>query len=658
MNKKAGSVTTKGGELDMSIKPTDDFFNFVNGTWRAQNPIPPTEKSWGSFDILQKKNLQELRVILEELRRGVADVSDREVSLLRGYYVSAMDAQTCNDLGVGPLLPVFQRIDAIQTIEEMVLLVAQFHRDGISALFPLYAYRNLVEADVVEFALGQGVFGLPDKIYYVSSDKHMQDMRRAYEKHVQAMFLLSGLSRKEAHDSGRIVLEIETAFASASRTSTELRQIEKTLNPRTLEELERDAPAVPWQRYFKELGAVPPERLNVEVPEFVIALSHMLEAVPLSKWKAYLRWMALLSCAGALSDDFVKERFNFYGRVLSGVKKMKPRWERVIPDVNNSVGEILGKLYVKRHFSEASKMRVRAIVQHLRKAYEARIASRPWMGEATKERARAKLRAVEEKIGYPDTWRDYTSLELPGGSYLENRFAVNRFDFDYMLSKVGKPQNREEWYCPPQTVNAFFEGLLVSITFPAAVLQPPFFDPDADEATNFGAIGMIIGHELTHGFDDQGAKFDAKGYLKDWWTPEDRAAFEERAREFTKQIGTYRIVDDIHANGELTLGEAVADLGGITLAYHAMQEYFKEHGRPENVDGSTPEQRFFFGLARAWRDIVRDEHLRESAVTDPHLPPYWRINGMLSNMTEFFSAFDGGPGDKMWRPVNERVEIW
>ncbi|MBI4121142.1 MAG: M13 family metallopeptidase [Parcubacteria group bacterium] len=645
-------------ELDGNVKPTDDFFQFANGKWAERHAIPATESIWGPFHILWKKNLERLRILLEDISEGRVEEGGRELVLLRDYYRTAMDRAMANALGSSPLTPFFDDVNAVATIQDIVALMARFRKAGIGGPWTVTAYRDLKEGDLVKLSFGQGGLGLPEKTYYLSDDPATRKVRDAYRKHVEKMFRLANIEG-DARESADTIMEIETALARVSRTNAELRQIENIYNERTIPALEREVPGVNWRMYLSELGAPPLDTVNIEVPEFMSTVSSLFQSIPLQKWKVYFSWRIITSGASFLSDAFAREQFNFWGKVVSGTKRMQPRWRRVAHDIDGTVlGEVLGKFYIQRHFSESAKDYVRTMVAYVKEAFKERVSSRPWMGEATRAMAIRKLDAVKEKVGYPDTWRDSSRLQLTNASYYENSVQVSRFEFEDMLSKVGKPADRQKWFCSPQTVNAFFEEELVSMTFPAGILQPPFFDPERDEAVNFGAIASIVGHELTHGFDDQGRKFDENGHLEDWWTPEDKEAFLERTRAFEAQIGTYRIIDDVYANGALTIGETVADLGGLVLAFYAMQKFFAEKGRPRLVNGLTPEQRFFLGYALIERSKFREERLREIAITDPHLPSYWRVNGVLSNMSEFFDAFNGGPGDKMWRPENERIEIW
>jgi putative endopeptidase len=505
--------------------------------------------------------------------------------------------------------------------------------------------------------VGQSGLGLPDRDDYFDDSSKAVRIREQYREHVAAMLKLLGPTDDSASQTVRAVMDIETELARASMTRVQLRDPEAQYNKMSLDELSSAAPNVPWVDYFQGLGIAQTGDIIVAQPLFLKAVSSLMAKTPIEDLRRYLEWCLIRSTAGFLSDGLAQKNFDFYGTVLNGQPEMKPREERVAMVIDDLLGEAIGQLYVERHFSPEAKRKINELVDHLFSAYRERIKGLDWMGPETKEKALVKLDRIARKLGYPDKWRDYGPLTVERDSYLANWRRGYEFEFNRMVAKLGKPVDRNEWLMTPPTVNAYYHPVMNEIAFPAGIMQPPFFDPDADDAVNYGGIGAVIGHELTHGFDDEGGKFDADGNLKEWWTEEDRKRFEARAKKLAEQYSGYIAVDDVKVNGELTLGENIADLGGVVLAYDAFREYQK--GKPDDlIDGFTPDQRFFLGFAQTERMHARDDTARQLARTDPHSPSVYRVNGVVVNVDAFHDAFGTKPGDALYKEPEARIRIW
>ena len=514
------------------------------------------------------------------------------------------------------------------------------------------------KSEETTFHLWQCKLILPDREYYLNSDRKSKEIRKQYVRYIVRMLDLAGYSSTDARKAARIILGVETRLAKVSRSRAALREVEKQYHKMTPQALAALTPEILWAHYFSAMGMPALKTIIVGQPEFFQTVSSMASSISLEYWKIYLAWYVLDGSAGFLSDKFVRERFRFHGTVISGMTQMKPRWKRVVMTIDAAMGEALGKLYLKTHFSVRAKKSVDTLVDHIIKAYAKRIRKLDWMSTKTKKRALDKLTKISRKIAYPDRWRDYRALEVKNDSYLENFFRAQRFESKRLLAKIGKPLDRHEWLMTPPTVNACYQASRNEITFPAGILQPPFFDPDAFEAVNYAGIGSVIGHELTHGFDDQGSKFDEKGNMREWWFREDRKKFIKHAEVLVRQSNQYVATDDIHVNGRLTLGENIADLGGLVIAYDAFKDAVKGKKLPETIDGFTPDQLFFLGFAQIERGHTRPEEQRRLATIDPHSPDRYRINGPPSNMREFYGAFGVKFGSRMFRRSKNRAKIW
>ncbi len=642
--------------FETSVKPGDDFFQYVNGKWIEQNPIPPEYSKWGAFQKLRDDNLVALRDILDELTKQKEPLTE-ERRKLRDFYRTAMDEAAVEQQGAKPLSAELERIAKVKTSDDLITEVGRLRATGLSTVFDLSVSQDEKQSTRYAVHLDQGGLGLPDRDYYVGKSKDSVHVRDEYHKHVAKMLGLLGDDAKQAAAGADIVLQIETKLAESSRTPVQLRDREANYNRKTLQELKDLTPNLNWELYLKALGV---DDLNIVIvgqPEFFQRVNELLNTVPLAEWQTYLRWHLVHSLAPYLSSPFEDEDFRFYSQELRGVKEMQPRWKRVVTTIDGELGEALGKIYVEKHFPPAAKQRMDELVHNLVAAYRERIDSRDWMGNKTKKLAQAKLTAVLPKIGYPSKWRDYSDLEVESDSYSANVLRAEEFDTQYQLSKLGKPVDRLEWHMTPPTVNAYYNPSMNEIVFPAGILQPPFFDMAADDAVNYGGIGAVIGHEITHGFDDQGSRSDAQGNLVNWWADDDRARFTAKTDRLVKQYDACVVLDDLHVNGRLTLGENIADLGGVTIAHAAYQKSLNGREAPV-IDGFTGPQRFFIGFAQVWRGSIRDAELRLMIRTNPHSPGQFRTLVPLSNVDAFYSAFGVKPGDHWFRPLADRVEVW
>jgi len=638
--------------MDRTVDPCVDFFKYSCGGWIKNNPIPPDLSSWDTYSKMQDENRVRLREILEtasasDAKRGAA------AQKIGDYYASCMDEKAINAKGVKPLKPELERIAAIQSKADLAGVVASMSHDN--ALFVFDSTQDYRDASQVTAEVDQGGLGLPDRDYYLKEDAKSVDMRKAYIAHVQKMFELLGDPPDIAAADAQTVMRIETALAKSSMTRVERRDPNNLDHKMTSSALGKIAPDFQWEVYFTKVGLPALNSLNVTSPGFFKGMDEEIAKENLADWKIYLRWHLVRSYAPFLSSAFLNENFAFYGKTLRGQQELQPRWKRCTENVDRDLGEALGQVYVEKYFSPEAKQQALKMVKEIDSAMAQDIDSLPWMSAATKQQALVKLHAMANKIGYPDKWRDYSKLEIIRGDELGNVERSRKFEMNRELAKIGKPVDRGEWDMTPPTVNAYYNPQMNDINFPAGVLQPPAFDPDSDAAPNYGDTGGTIGHELTHGFDDEGRQFDAQGNLRDWWTAEDGKEFVKRASCISDQYSTYTIIDDIKINGKLTLGEDVADLGGLILAYVAWKEDTKGRNL-QPIDGLTPDQRFFVGYGQSWCGETRDETKRLRATVDPHSPEKYRTNGVVSNMPEFQEAFHCKAGSPM---VNQnRCRVW
>jgi putative endopeptidase len=638
--------------MDRSVDPCVDFFAYSCGGWIKRNPIPPDQSSWDTYSKMQDENLSRLRTILETASAPdpKRDAVDQKIG---DYYATCTDEKEIDAKGASPLKPSLERIANIKSKAEIAAVAAAMIDDNV--LFRFDSIQDFRDASQVIADTDQGGLGLPDRDYYTKDDPKSVDLREGYLAHVQKMLELLGDKPETAATGAETVMRIETALAKGSMTRVERRDPKALDHKMTAAELEKLSPEFQWPVYFAKVGMPSLASLNVSSPGFFKALNEELEHESLDDWKTYLRWHLLHADAAHLSTPFLNENFAFYGKTLRGQQELKPRWKRCTEYVDDYLGEALGQAYVKKYFSPEAKQQALKIVKEIQAAMEQDITGLPWMSTATKEQALAKLHGMANKIGYPDKWRDYSTLTIARGDELGNVERARKFEFDRQLAKIGKPVDRGEWGMTPPTVNAYYDPQMNDINFPAGVLQPPAFDPNSDAAPNYGDTGGTVGHELTHGFDDEGRQFDAHGNLRDWWTAEDGKEFEKRASCISDQYSSYTVIDDIKINGKLTLGEDVADLGGLLLAYMAWKDDTKNQ-KLEPLDDLTPDQRFFVGYGQSWCGQTRDETKRMRATVDPHSPEKYRTNGVVSNMPQFQEAFHCKAGSPM---VNEnKCRVW
>ena len=644
--------------LDKNASPCTNFFQFADGGWIAKNPIPPSYPSWGRFNELRDHNEEVLRQILEEAAKTKNAPAGSVLQKIGDFYASCMDTNAIEAAGIKPLLPELKRIDDLNNVAALDVEIARLQGSGVNAVFLFNSIPDFKNSTQVIGLAAQGGLGLPDRDYYTKTDEKSKQLRDAYVQHVRKMFELMGDDAATAAAEAKTVMDVETKLAEVSMTRVERRDPDKTYHKMDVAQLKQLTPDFSWETYFQDVGFPAIEHVNVAQPDFFKAVNQMLTAVPLADWKTYLRWHLIHSAARRLPSKFVEQDFDFYGRTLTGTTEILPRWKRCVISTDDELGEALGQEYVKRAFPPEAKASALKMVHNLIAALREDLATLPWMGPETRQQATKKLDAIMIKIGYPDKWRDYSSYVVDRGSYVENVFRGDLFEFKRNLAQIGKPVDRTEWGMTPPTVNAYYNSTLNEIVFPAGILQPPFYDPKADDAINYGGIGAVIGHELTHGFDDQGSKFDAEGNLKNWWTPEDLKNFQDRAECVRKQFDSYVVEGDLHENGKLVLGESIADLGGLTISHAAFEKTAEAKNPGQKIDGFTPEQRFFLAWAQTWANNIRPEYARMMVATNPHPLGRFRANGPLSNLPEFSAAFSCKEPDSMVRPAAERCRIW
>src|ERR1043166_1238344 len=644
--------------LDQKTPACTDFYQYANGGWLAANPIPAAFPSWGVAQVLQEKNRDVLHEILDQAAANKNAPKGSAEQKVGDYYASCMDEAQIEKDGIKPIATVFEHIAAIKDLGGLQDAIAHFHSMGLPVVFNSGSTQDFKNSAEVTFEIDQGGLGLSDRDYYTKTDDDSKKTRDAYVQHVAKMFELLGDDATKAAGEAQTVMAIETKLAEASMTRVERRDPERLYHRMTIPQLKKLAPAFDWVGYMQKLGVTQKTDVNVIAPDFFTkAVNPMLTSVPISDWQTYLRWHVINNTAAALSKAFVDEDFNFKGKVVQGAKEILPRWKRCVANTDRALGEAVGEVWVKKAFPPSAKARALDMVRNLEEALKDDIGTLSWMSPETKKQAIAKLEAFLNKIGYPDKWRDYSALEIDRGPYVLNRVHAGAFEVRRDLNKIGRPVDRREWQMSPPTVNAYYNPQINEIVFPAGILQPPFFDAEADDAFNYGGMGAVIGHEMTHGFDDTGAQFDAAGNLKNWWTDEDLKNFKARAECVVNQFNGFEVEKGLNVNGKLVAGESIADLGGLVIAYAAYQKAIA--GKPrKTIDGFTPEQRFFLGYARAWATNMRPEFARFVTKTNPHPLSKFRANGPLSNMPEFAKAFSCKVGDPMVRAEKDRCQIW
>lgn len=645
--------------MDRSVSPAENFYLYANGNWLKNNPIPASKTSWGSFNVLREASLQRLQALLTEAAAANAPKGSLE-QRIGDYYASGMDSLTIEHLGYQPILANLERIRAIQDLHGIIAEVATVRTTGMATpLFNFFVAQDRKNPARYICQFSQGGTTLPDRDYYLKDDARSKAIREEYLKHISKMFRLIDMDEKTANQCATTILHLETTLAGAQMSRVELRDPYKTYNKFRVDDFSKTTPHLQWRSLMALMKASHQDSVLVAQPHFYQTVDSLLAAVPVDDWKTYLQWNVLKNAAPYLSNAFVQENFAFT-RVLTGQKEMTPRWQRISSLIDGQLGDLLGQLYVKKYFRPEAKQRMIQLVQNLQNTFENRIRRLDWMSDATKQKALNKLKAFGKKIGYPDKWKNYEGVVINRDDFMGNMLSCSRWAYNYMVNRLGRPVDKTEWNMTPPTINAYYSPVNNEIAFPAGILQFPFFDFEADDAVNYGGIGAVIGHEMTHGFDDQGRQYDADGSLHDWWSKEDAEQFKKRADIVVRQYDAFQVDGPngkVNVNGRLTLGENLADLGGLSIAYEAFKN--TPQGRSsQKIDGFTPDQRFFLSWAQVWRINVLKETAEQLVKTDPHSPGMYRCNAPLSNMVEFYKAFDVKPGNAMWRADSIRVRIW
>ena len=643
------------GNMDSAVKPGDNFFLFANGSWLKKAQIPAIESSVGSFSDLINKTRTNLRSILDSVSRGGQAAGSIEQKV-GDFYASGMDSAAIEKRGYEPLKPYLAQIDAIKDAKGVLQFIATQQLEGNGIILGQYIGADDKNSRMNIAGYGQAGLGMPDRDYYFKTDAATAATVQAYQQYMKKLFTLTGDDSTAAAAKTATVFAFEKQIAASHKTNVELRDPESNYHKMAVKDLDKSMPVLGWASLLPAVG-VKVDSVNVGQPAYYAKINELLKTAPIETWKTYLRFHVINGAANELSSDFVNASFAYNGKALRGQQQIKPRWQRMANNTDAYLGEALGQLYVKRFFTDSAKKRMQQLVTNLQTSFEARIARLDWMSDSTKQKATDKLHAFLKKIGYPDKWRDYSKVTIQRGQYFENLVACSKNEYEYQLGKVGQPVDKTEWGMTPPTINAYYNPTFNEIVFPAGILQFPFFDAAADDAINYGGIGMVIGHEMTHGFDDQGAQYDKDGNLKNWWSKEDYTRFKAKSKQVIDLYNSFTILDSVHVNGSLTTGENMADIGGIAIAYDAFK--MTAQGKDTTkIDGYTPDQRFFLSLAQIWRSKQKEESMRLRINTDPHSPAEFRVNGPLMNFGPFYQAFNVQPGQKMYKSEAERIKIW
>jgi len=641
--------------MDTTVKPADNFFMYVNGKWIKNTKIPASEKGAGGMYAMTVNNQTLLHGILEEVSKQ-DNAKDSKEQKVGDLYLSGMDTVALEKLGYEPVKPLLAEIVAVHDYRDLVNLAAKSFNDGNGYLFGFYVSPDDKNSKMNVAHFDQTGLGLPNKDYYFKTDPATVKIRAAYVAYIAKLFTLTGMDAMHAGESASGILKLETEIAKSHLSPVELRDPVKNYHKLSVTDFQKTLPDLDLKNVFRLMN-IHTDTVLVGQPQYYAALDNLLKSQPLDVWKSKLRFNAIDGAAASLSKNFRDAHFDFYDKALAGQKTQQPRWRTMVSEIDNGLGDLLGQLYVAKYFPPESKKRMIELVNNLKSVYRSRIEKLDWMSDATKKSALAKLAAFTVKIGYPDKWKNYDDVEISKDSYYKNLQSIAKHDYNVGLKKLNKPVDKTEWFMTPSTVDAYNNPTNNEIVFSAGILQFPFFDKDADDAINYGAIGVVIGHEMTHGFDDQGRQYDKEGNLKDWWTKEDAAKFKQRVQVLINQYSGYTVLDNLHVNGALTQGENLADNGGMAIAYEAFKRTPQGKSNTK-IDGFTPDQRFFLSLAQLWRMKISDEATRLSISSNPHSPPMYRTNGPMSNMPSFYDAFNVKPGDKMYRPDSARVKVW
>ncbi|MBU8892561.1 MAG: M13 family metallopeptidase [Bacteroidales bacterium] len=650
-------ITLNVSQIDTSFNPTDDFYHFANNGWMKEYPLPDDESRYGSMDQLGKETSVKVQSLLEELANGKFEQGTIEQKI-GDFYAMGMDTATIEEQGIEPLKPEFEKIASIATMEDVQAQIEHFHIYGINSLFVLFGSMDPNNSNMNIAHLNQSGLGMSDRDYYLNEDDRTIEIREAYKKHLVKMIVLTGISEVEAIEMSNTILKIETRLAQASFSRLENRNPHATLNKKSQEEVSQLYPNFDWKNYMTAIGIEYDGEINIRQPKFFDEVNKMMVEIPVEEWKDYFHWNLINTAAIYLTQEIQEQSFDFYGRTMQGSQEMRPRWRRVLGTTNGALGDAIGQKFSEKYFPAEAKDRMVTLVENLKVAYAQRIGKLEWMSDETKTKANDKLASMRVKIGYPDEWRDFTELEVGREAFVLNVLASNKFGRNYNNSKIGQPVNKEEWFMPAHTVNAYYHPLLNEICFPAGILQPPFFYLDGDDAINYAAIGAVIGHEMSHGFDDKGRLYDKEGNLTTWWTDEDSERFNARTKVLVDQFNKIVILDDLYANGELSLGENIADLGGLTISYTAFKNAQAVNPQEEMIDGYTPDQRFYLSWARVWAQNVREKEMIRRTKEDVHSLGINRVHGPLANIPEFHAAFGVEEGDALYLPEEERASIW
>lgn len=652
---KGTSTAFSVSNMDPSVDPWKDFFSYSSGSWARNNPIPESKASWGSFEELVENNDKKLREILEECAQNMSGNNNGIQEMLGRFYKSAMDTETLERLKFDPVIPYIESVEKISSVEELAESVANLHKNGISVFFHSWSHPDEKNTSIYALYLSQGGLTLPNRDYYLEDS--FSEIRDHYRKHIVKMFTMYGVDSNTAASYSEIIMSIETELAKASRTQTELRDAEKNYNRKEMNELHSSLGVLNFAHYMEALKIPSITYGVIGQPEFFDSLRKIIDGRNLDDLKVYLKWHVLTDAAPFLHSDSENEHFDMFNRKLRGQAEPEPRWKRSAHIVDGTIGEALGKLYVEKHFGNEARERMALMVEDIKSVFLERLKSLPWMTEETKKRALAKFDRFRTKIGHPETFRDYSSIEIKENDFIGNVERASIFEINREMKRIGEKVDRNEWLMTPPTVNAYFSPPDNEIVFPAGILQPPFFDVEADVAVNYGAIGGVISHEITHGYDDQGRRYDEDGNLNDWWKEEDASNFQERADSVIEQYSKVEVLPGVHVNGELTLGENIADFGGVSIAYEALQRRLKrEPELRKNIDGFTPEQRFFLSWAQVWRNNIRNEYLKMLITLDPHSPNSCRATIPVYNHPDFEKAFPSSEGRE--QVLEKKVSIW